>query len=500
VPGLAPVKVMLYADDVNLFLGDQDSIEDISTCLAEVSYTIGSKFNMDKTDVKPVGPHAFQVQCYTNQDMAGATIPGACILPPADPLWILGVWIGSRDHALQRWTQIDDHIKKIISQWQAIRVNMRNRTLLAKALMLSRCHFLMDGNGIPPHILRQISNRIMGFVRGKFSGASYKMIEAPLQEGGLNNPSLITRKYTTDLKFFSDLITGDQTVPWKKWTWMDLKMASTSSRVGTYRGLNPFVQQAYTKPTLLQDRVSQVFLTARQFGLDMASSTPSMVARRGARLLNHPALPRPNSHTFQKLLDLGAMGISTVNHLYLPPPVPLRGTGLKKTITKLQAAVSTSSWSILRPRWPVGPDVNIWPNMDRPLGCIRVFTLPKSLIAGRVVRDAYKKTRVREDYAPATVPTPQHTKDIIYEQDIHVWTDGSAQDNGLDTCTASAAWTTDLLFNDKVMLTGAVLSNNVAEVAAVVLCLLAWRDTHIVIHTDSTFVLGLLKGGLLAME
>ena len=49
-------------------------------------------------------------------------------------------------------------------------------------------------------------------------------------------------------------------------------------------------------------------------------------------------------------------------------------------------------------------------------------------------------------------------------------------------------------------LTGTVLSNNVAEVAAVVLCLMAWRDAHLVIHTDSTFVLGLLKGGLLAME
>ena len=119
---------------------------------------------MEKTDVKPVGPHAFQVQCYTDQDMAGSTIPGACILPPADPLQILGIWVGSRDNALDRWLQIDRHIKRIISQWQAIGANVRNRMLLAKALMLSRCHFLMDGNGIPPHILKRISNRIMGFV------------------------------------------------------------------------------------------------------------------------------------------------------------------------------------------------------------------------------------------------------------------------------------------------------------------------------------------------
>ena len=167
---------------------------------------------------------------------------------------------------------------------------MQNRTLLAKALMLSRCHFLMDGNGVPPHILRRISNRIMGFVRGKFSTMSYKTLEAPLAEGGINNPSLITRKYAVDLKFFSDLVTGDQTVSWKKWTWMDLKMASSSSRAGTYGGLNPLIQQAYTMPSLLQDRVSQAFTTVRLFGLDLASSAPSLAARRQAQLLNHPAL------------------------------------------------------------------------------------------------------------------------------------------------------------------------------------------------------------------
>jgi len=34
----------------------------------------------------------------------------------------------------------------------------------------------------------------------------------------------------------------------------------------------------------------------------------------------------------------------------------------------------------------------------------------------------------------------------------------------------------------------------------VVICLQAWQDAHLVIHMDSTFVLGLIKGGLLAME
>ena len=101
---------------------------------------------------------------------------------------------------------------------------------------------------------------------------------------------------------------------------------------------------------------------------------------------------------------------------------------------------------------------------------------------------------------PSYLLTPRMAGEIIYDRDIHIWTDGSALDNGADMCTAGSAWTSDLLFDDKVRLTGAVLPNNVAEVATVVLCLMAWRDAHITIHTDSTFMLGLLKGGLLAME
>ena len=503
VPGLKPVKVMLYADDVNLFLGQEDSVPEVSECLASVSKAIGSKFNLDKTDVKPVGPHDFQLRCYAQQNMDGPTIPGAYILPPADPLRVLGVWIGSRDFATDRWEQINKHIKKIISQWRAIGASARNRSILAKALMLSRCHFLMDGNGIPPSMLNRIGNKIMNFVRGKFSAMAYKTLEAPLEEGGLNTPSLATRKMAADLKFLSDLVTGDQRVPWKQWTWMDLKMASTSSRAGTYGGLNPFLQQAYTMPSLLQSRVSQAFMTARKFGLDMVCAAPSIAARMNVPILNHPALPRPSSQRFGKLLGLRAYGVREVVHLYAPPA--LRGSGLKKTVSAMKELVHTSSWSPLRNLGAanVHPSANVWPDMDGPLGCIRIFTAPKSIIAGRIVKDAYKAARVRVhmvDYTPATPPTARRTDSIVYDDDVHVWTDGSAKDNGTDICTAGSAWVSDLQFQDAVSLTGAVLSNNVAEVAAVVLCLMAWRDAHLVIHTDSTFVLGLLKGGILAME
>jgi len=51
-----------------------------------------------------------------------------------------------------------------------------------------------------------------------------------------------------------------------------------------------------------------------------------------------------------------------------------------------------------------------------------------------------------------------------------------------------------------VSLVGIPLTNNIAEVAAVALCLSAWRGYNVVVHTDSAYVLGLMRGGLLAME
>jgi len=186
-------------------------------------------------------------------------------------------------------------------------------------------------------------------------------------------------------------------------------------------------------------------------------------------------------------------------------PPALQGTGLMKTVSAVRAALGETSWSLRKAcnRVPQDPSVNVWPRMRGPLGCVRVFTAPRSIVVRRVVKDAYKASRVRipmKDYTPAPSPSARAMGVIIYETDVHVWTDGSAKDNGMDTCTAGSAWVSNLQFDNKVSLTGSTLSNNVTEVAAVVLCLLAWRDAHVVIHTDSTFVLGLVGGGLLAME
>jgi len=516
--GLPPVKIMLYADDINLFLSAADSVPAVNDCLRSTSYAIGSKFNLEKTDVKPVGPHDFRLRCFTDQSMAGHIIPGAFVLPPGGPLRILGVWVDSRDFAAPRWSQVDAHIGCIIRQWRAIGASAQNRSVLAKALMLSRCHFLLDGNGIPAYWRNRIGNKIQRFVRGNMSSMAYQTLDAPVEEGGLNCPSLTVRQKACDLRFLSELVSGPQGVPWKRWVWKDIKLASFTCVTGKESGLNPFLQRAHVKPSLLQDRVRQALLTAREVGLDLSCAAPSQAAKSKALARYHPAVPCIASRNSR---GLSAFGIRTVGDVFEADASSQRLVSCRPVLNLLRKKFSSTAWDPTQALCVFAPDqsARVWPAMANTLGCVRIFT-PNSLLTTAVQVRAAAKALARMDihddkdaflasysgqltakpYARAVAPDVRDGSSILLAEDIHVWTDGSALDNGLESCSAGAAWTSDLTFHDEVSLSGVQLSNNVAEVAAVVLCLRAWRDAHIVIHTDSTFVLGLVGGGLLAME
>src|SRR5258706_9640086 len=197
-----------------------------NSCLA-----IGCKFNLDKTDIlvvsslvhRSAGDHEEVTACFDR----------AYVLPDGSPLRILGVWVNSPDLATPRWKQITSHIKKLVSQWTSISASLLNRVVLAKALMMSRCYYLLDGNGIPPSVLRKINNIILHFVRGSYSSAPYRLLESPLSVGGLNCPSLISRSLAYDAKFVSDLISGPASAPWRAWTFADLALASVFNSSST---------------------------------------------------------------------------------------------------------------------------------------------------------------------------------------------------------------------------------------------------------------------------
>ncbi len=152
-----------------------------------------------------------------------------------------------------------------------------------------------------------------------------------------------------------------------------------------------------------------------------------------------------------------------------------------------------------------GRHVCIWPNMVNTLGCARILSGSHSLLApSKLIRPW---TTYQLDNNPSKFgPYPAHT---LAEHDdiapttlttVKLWTDGSAFNNGLDSCIAGAAWASSHGSTGSARLLDVPLSNNIAEVVAVVLALLSWRHSDVLIHTDSCYVMNMVNGQLLAME
>jgi hypothetical protein len=278
----------MYADDTNLFLSSFENLGLIRSTMDSTSFALGSKFNLEKIDILPVGPA--EHLSASHPDIV-ACFEGCYILPPSSPLCVLGAWIGSLDFASAHWDQIYSHIKKIIRQWNAIGASAHNRTVLAKALLLSHCSYLMDCNGIPCPLLHKINNSICRFVCGRFSNAPFSILSAPLALGSMNCPSLKERKLAYDAKFMGDLISLPLDLPWKDWTHMDLLLASTNLSRQDSVHLNPLLQLSITKLSSLEPCVRSAFTSCCNLWYDISCAFPSLAARQDMPSTYHPALP-----------------------------------------------------------------------------------------------------------------------------------------------------------------------------------------------------------------
>ena len=570
--GLQPVKLIQYADDMNLFLSAMEDLPLIRRTMDNTSFALGSLFNLNKTDVLVVGPP--EHHDISHHDIT-ACFTGAFIIPPGLPLRVLGAWVGSPDCTQDRWEQIYSHIKKIIRQWNAIGASLLNHALLAKALLLSRCYYLLDCNGIPNRMLNKITNAICRFVRGPFSHLPYAFLSAPLSAGSLNCPSLKERKLAYDAKFISDLISSPFDVAWKQWTMADL--SSASSKPGKKPGIkiNPLLQCSIVKLSDLEPRVRHAYISCRVLRYDISCAFPSMAARMDMPSTYHPAVPLRANRLSD---DLVRRHVTTVNHLTWPgtkltqahtDPMPMHQRGLLGSAGKLASrhrahmrpflsrpsplpeepdhdpdsgtedasaedvssdllssssapcpprrsphalaatrlaiikALSLTQWRNSK-WWPdtslLSSRIRVWPSMNNALGCARILNSPQSLFA-RPDRfgNHLSNKRFFQKYTAPPPTSLAHPRRVPADWQ-HVWTDGSALNNGHPHCTAGAAWLSPCGLSETFHLIGPRLSNNIAEICAAIKALQAWPNQALHIHTDSSFVLGLVRGGLLTME
>jgi len=122
IPGLdEKLTVNMFTDDTTLYLSDKDRFDKIEPILDEWCEASGAKFNIEKTEIIPIGTEDHR-----------CTIVPTCKINPLDQSQLnnhihitkdgeavrsLGAWIGNNMNDLTPWEMMLDRIRKKLEQW-----------------------------------------------------------------------------------------------------------------------------------------------------------------------------------------------------------------------------------------------------------------------------------------------------------------------------------------------------------------------------------------------
>src|SRR5882757_5084749 len=207
----------------------------------------------------------------------------------------------------------------------------------------------------------------------------YSILEAPIHEGGLSCPSLLSWKCAYDLKFLSDLISEPCHILWKVWAMNNLTIASTSTNCPDAPNLNPLLQWALTKPTKLEPRLWAAFLTAQYVSLDPRSQVPSLPARLSMPALYHPAMNVAKSKKSSCLLS---HGVSIISDLEQFKPYSRSCRSCRRKSKVIMDGLTGTTWdpSLFIGPHPGSTNLNLCPQDPHALDYIRILAGPTSLL------------------------------------------------------------------------------------------------------------------------
>ena len=157
IPGLLePIKTNLFADDTNLYFSQHDRFDHAQKTLTEWCQVSGAKFNIDKTEVIPIGSKRHRQQIVAtrkiNQVDAQPLSKRVRIAEDGEAVCSLGAWIGNNTDDATPWEAVVDKIHKNLGRWNKTYPTMKGWKAIIQIIVGGYTQFLMKAQGMPPHI------------------------------------------------------------------------------------------------------------------------------------------------------------------------------------------------------------------------------------------------------------------------------------------------------------------------------------------------------------
>ena len=206
IPGLnEPLKAKFFADDTSLFLSKSDHFDYIQMLLEDWCRVSGAKFNLDKTEVIPIGSTNHRQQVIRtrkinqlDQDRLNDRIK---IANDGDAIRFLGGWIGNHTNAGAPWEPIVDRANKLLEQWGASRPTMKGRKIIIQTIIGGLTQYLTMAQGMPDNVESAFIKMIRKFIWNDdlHPRLGLDILQRPVNEGGLNLLNLKARNEAIEI-------------------------------------------------------------------------------------------------------------------------------------------------------------------------------------------------------------------------------------------------------------------------------------------------------------
>ena len=209
IPGSEKEAVIFqHADDTTLTVSNKESIPEVFKVFDLYSASSGSKINVQKSEMLPIGRGYLSGSEKTNYSLK------IC----EREIVLLGVYIGKDNNLCHElnWRLKVNKIKSLLNLWLQRKLTIQGRVTVVESLCMSRLWYTMFVTSIPSWVIDELKVTCVNFVWN--NGAHlvhYNSIIDEKSKGVLHFPDIKSKLMAFRLKFLARFLDEDYHVLWK---------------------------------------------------------------------------------------------------------------------------------------------------------------------------------------------------------------------------------------------------------------------------------------------
>ncbi|KAA1474320.1 hypothetical protein DENSPDRAFT_781462, partial [Dentipellis sp. KUC8613] len=213
IPGYTrQVLISLFADDTALYLKKSDRYADVTDILDRWCAASGAKFNINKTEVIPIGSEEHRNRVITtrrlHEDDPHPLPTDIRIAPDGEVTRYLGAWIGNNIDDVAPWEVTLDKVQSALARWALSHPTLLGKQIVVQWIVGGMTQYLAKVQGMPRTIEDALVKIIRNFIwdGAKSPSLSLENLYLPIEAGGIGLLDIVTRNQAITITWLRDYL------------------------------------------------------------------------------------------------------------------------------------------------------------------------------------------------------------------------------------------------------------------------------------------------------